>query len=291
MVSTPSGWSLTSRPTSVRVYEGRVLVQRVACTGPLLLVGGCCPSAGEIHDRRADVLDFEVAGSFAGYTTSQCNLDADVRVRTLCRRCRTENRQRAPRRSIARFRAHALTFRSDRIFDGCQQPIVLIGTGRSGSTLLTRMLDAHPAIDFKGETDFCCPALWLDVWHDRFWLNWPRQMSANARSAHAPFPEWDTDELEAERQRAALLVLDCLQGSCVSTCSPQVWGYKELWNGSPSFRFDWEHYDCVISRALLAASCARSLRLCKLVCALERTELDRPFSHGSPQGVGVDTGL
>lgn len=30
-----------------------------------------------------------------------------------------------------------------------QQPIVLIGSGRSGSTLMTRMLDRHPGIDFK----------------------------------------------------------------------------------------------------------------------------------------------
>ena len=149
-----------------------------------------------------------------------------------------------------------------------QKPIVLIGTGRSGSTLLTRMLDAHPAIDFKGETDFLLPCLWLDVWHDRFWLNWPRQMSADARSAHAPLPEWGDDDLETERQRAALLVLDLFTKLLrIDPVHHQRWGYKELWNGSPSFRFDWEHYDCVIPRAYwlhlirhpfdFAGSCAR----------------------------------
>lgn len=149
-----------------------------------------------------------------------------------------------------------------------QQPIVLIGAGRSGSTLLTRMLDAHPGIDFKGETDFLLPCLWLDVWHDRFWLNWPRQMSANARSAHAPFPEWDPAELEAERRRAGLLVLELFTRLLrIDTDRHEVWGYKELWNGSQKFHFDWSHYDCVVSRAQwlhvvrdpfdYATSCAR----------------------------------
>jgi hypothetical protein len=149
-----------------------------------------------------------------------------------------------------------------------QQPIILIGTGRSGSTLLTRMLDAHPAIDFKGETDFLLPSLWLDVWYDRFWLNWPRQMSANARSAHTAFPEWDSDQLEAERQRAGLLVVELFTRLLrIDGSRYQVWGYKELWNGSPSFRFDWALYDSVVPRAVwlhlvrdpfaFASSCAR----------------------------------
>lgn len=48
-----------------------------------LWMAGVARASGEIHDRRADVLDFEVAGSFAGYTTSHVNLDTDVAVRTL----------------------------------------------------------------------------------------------------------------------------------------------------------------------------------------------------------------
>ena len=65
------------------VYEVAFSFRVVLAPGRYFLTVGVARPSGEIHDRRADVLDFEVAGSFAGYTTSHVDLDADVSVRTL----------------------------------------------------------------------------------------------------------------------------------------------------------------------------------------------------------------
>src|SRR5437667_12872785 len=45
-----------------------------------------------------------------------------------------------------------------------QAPLVVIGAGRSGSTLLAAILAAHPDLCFKGETVFLLPKLWRVVW-------------------------------------------------------------------------------------------------------------------------------
>ena len=45
-----------------------------------------------------------------------------------------------------------------------QAPLLVIGAGRSGSSLLTGILDAHPEICFKGENLFLLPKLWQVVW-------------------------------------------------------------------------------------------------------------------------------
>jgi LPS sulfotransferase NodH len=54
--------------------------------------------------------------------------------------------------------------------DHLKRPIILIGTGRSGSTLLVRILNAHPDVQFEGETDFLIARLWREVWGNQFWL-------------------------------------------------------------------------------------------------------------------------
>jgi len=132
-----------------------------------------------------------------------------------------------------------------------QEPIVIIGAGRSGSTLLTRILNAHPEIDFKGENDFLLPRLWLEAWENRFWLNWERHVAMDPKSALTPLPKLSESALEVERARVgklvAELVVDMLR---VDTRSASVWGYKEPWNGSSSFRFDWNLYDAVLPGAL-----------------------------------------
>jgi hypothetical protein len=65
------------------VYEVSFSFNMLLAPGRYFLSVGVARPTGELHDRRADVLDFEVAGSFAGYTMSVVNLDADVSVRTL----------------------------------------------------------------------------------------------------------------------------------------------------------------------------------------------------------------
>ncbi len=48
--------------------------------GRYFLTVGAARNSLEMYDRRADVLDFEVAGAFTGYTTSLVNLNASVAV-------------------------------------------------------------------------------------------------------------------------------------------------------------------------------------------------------------------
>src|SRR5262245_115792 len=45
------------------------------------------------------------------------------------------------------------------------RPIVIIGAGRSGSSLLGEMLDAHPSIHMLGEMDETVPQLWKCFWN------------------------------------------------------------------------------------------------------------------------------
>ena len=51
--------------------------------GRYFLTVGAARSSLEMYDRRADVLDFEVAGEFQGYTSSLANLNAAVIVESL----------------------------------------------------------------------------------------------------------------------------------------------------------------------------------------------------------------
>ena len=131
-----------------------------------------------------------------------------------------------------------------------QSPIIVIGAGRSGSTLISRILNAHGSIDFKGETSFLLLRLWVELWHDRFWLNWPRHVSINPHCASDPMPAMTTAELAAERQRVGRLVarilVDLLQ---VDQRKYPVWGFKELWSGLAHYNHDWSAYDAVLPGA------------------------------------------
>src|SRR6516225_6891077 len=47
-------------------------------------------------------------------------------------------------------------------------PLIVCGAGRSGSTLLTKMLAAHAALSFHNENNFLSPWLWRVVGEERF---------------------------------------------------------------------------------------------------------------------------
>jgi hypothetical protein len=58
-----------------------------------------------------------------------------------------------------------------------QAPIIIIGPGRSGTTLLVRILDSHPHMSFYNEPDFLVPKVWRAIWSknpfgDSFFLRW-----------------------------------------------------------------------------------------------------------------------
>ena len=131
-----------------------------------------------------------------------------------------------------------------------QSPIVVIGAGRSGSTLISRVLNAHTAIDFKGETGFLLLRLWMEVWQDRFWLNWPRHVATGPRCAADPLPPCNPDELAVERMRVGELVAELLFRLLrVEEKQHGRWGFKELWSGLPQYNHDWDAYDAVLPAA------------------------------------------
>ena len=66
-------------------------------------------------------------------------------------------------------------------------PLVVIGAGRSGSSLLARIFGAHPAMCFDDENDFLTPKLWRLIWENRR----PRPIFRTlARAAKAVAREW-----------------------------------------------------------------------------------------------------
>jgi hypothetical protein len=131
----------------------------------------------------------------------------------------------------------------------CQAPIIVIGIGRSGTTLLKRILDAHPAISFAGETNFLPARLWLEAWGDRFWYNWDRYNETEPASARGMMPEIPIEVIERERSRIGRLIAATVT-DLLSVGDSPAWGFKEIWNGTASSNYDWGSYDAVFPRAL-----------------------------------------
>jgi hypothetical protein len=140
-----------------------------------------------------------------------------------------------------------------------EAPIIIIGNGGSGTSLLDRMLNAHPAIAMKGEMKFLIPKVWQSLW------------AADANTTLRNLKQhFETDpELEnrlmyspAEHQR----FLEKLAGEeylrtgaalrrCISEwfclgekSAPVYWGFKEIMNGAVH-RYSWETYDYLFPRA------------------------------------------
>jgi hypothetical protein len=146
-------------------------------------------------------------------------------------------------------------------WNGCsdpQAPIVVIGAGRSGSSLLARILGSHPAICFDDENDFLVPKLWLLLWENRR----PRPMRGEEKTA-----VHDREAVEhALEARLAPLVARCVVSFLGINPDHNHWGFKEVWNGSGSHRYSWRLYDILFPRATwvhlvrhpldFAASCA-----------------------------------
>ena len=116
-----------------------------------------------------------------------------------------------------------------------QAPLLMIGAGRSGSSLLARMFGAHPDISFDDENDFLAPKLWQLIWEHRRprWSGASGDISSDARKAAE----------DAAQCRLAPLVAQALVSILGIDPERRHWGYKEVWNGSATHRFSWYVYD------------------------------------------------
>ena len=134
--------------------------------------------------------------------------------------------------------------------DYLARPIILIGAGRSGSTLFVRMLNAHPEIQFLGETDFLTARVWREVWDNRFWLNFQHHVMRQARSSREAPVEIPPEAMDAAKERAARGVRRLLAELMQLEPGFSVWGFKEIWNGNPAVAtIPWGVYQAVFPHA------------------------------------------
>jgi Sulfotransferase family len=149
-----------------------------------------------------------------------------------------------------------------------EAPIVIVGAGRSGTTLLASILGEHPDIYMIGETSFLLPRLWETFfsrpeyvrnyrlgklsqtlkheWRDLSWFSyWQGILNRDL----ARIPNLSVIE-EAENARIAkslgMLFADTL-------IPPDLrrprWGFKEIWNGGDSFNYPWGIYTDAFPKA------------------------------------------
>jgi Sulfotransferase family len=143
--------------------------------------------------------------------------------------------------------------RSDRS-DFLERPIILIGAGRSGSTLLARMLNAHPHVQFLLETDFLIARIWREIWDNRlFWvhsLNSQYHVMREPTSARGPQVTIPSDAIDAAKEQAFRSVRRLFAELMQVGPGNAVWGFKEIWNGNPAVaQIPWSVYQNVFPRA------------------------------------------
>jgi hypothetical protein len=130
-----------------------------------------------------------------------------------------------------------------------QAPILVIGAGRSGSTLLVRVMNSHPNISFKGETKFLLAQVWSLLWQNPAWCWFESRLASNPRSSEECNADVGKQNLAAEQQRAGAICARFIASLIKADPACRFWGFKEIWNGSGSFHIPWEIYDQVFPGA------------------------------------------
>ena len=160
------------------------------------------------------------------------------------------------------------------------QPIIVIGAGRSGSTLLNRLLGAHPDIFMFGELNQVVSTLW-----QRFWTAEPVAVERNAlldaqlgRDHDAVSRGVLSDALQnasaAEHARIGAIIRDAVAALLkVEEKAHHLWGFQEIWV-SGSGKAVWEGHDAAFPDAQYLHIVRHPLDFARSLADWHRTALD-----------------
>ncbi|HYA76302.1 MAG TPA: sulfotransferase [Burkholderiaceae bacterium] len=137
-----------------------------------------------------------------------------------------------------------------------EAPIIIIGNGGSGSTLLDRVLNAHPEIEMQGEMKFLVADAWaafqrgdanstLRDLHRHFDAdpNLEARIKSDPEQFRALLQRLEEDEL---RRKGRVLRQSISAWYRLDECERQFWGFKEITNYG---LHDWACYDAVFPKA------------------------------------------
>jgi hypothetical protein len=138
-------------------------------------------------------------------------------------------------------------------------PIIIIGNGRSGSTLLNNLLGSHPDIVMLGEMYFGPAQAWNALWTADA-NNTQRNISdeyrndpeLESRVANCPVEHQKLiARLQSSeyRRTAEILRRAIAEWFCLPKTGTRYWGFKGIFNGS-IFHYEWKIYDQLFPDAI-----------------------------------------
>jgi hypothetical protein len=144
-------------------------------------------------------------------------------------------------------------------------PIIIVGAGRSGTTLLASVIGEHPDVYMIGETSFLLPRLWETfferseyvrnyrlgklaqstdpIWKDKSWFSYWQGISRDLSRA-------GIEQIERqENERIARIIGHAFHDMLVPPpLRRKRWAFKEIWNGG-AFNYDWALYKSAFPNA------------------------------------------
>lgn len=148
------------------------------------------------------------------------------------------------------------------------RPIIIIGAGRSGSTMLSAVLGEHPDVYAAGETSFLLNRLWEEFFRRPEYVNDYRvwKLIKNTRAEWRdmlwhPFGQVLRDERICTKELTNAIYIseekrlsECLGRFMAESLVPpelrrRFWSFKEIWNGSTSFPYGWDRHNLAFPKA------------------------------------------
>jgi hypothetical protein len=159
-------------------------------------------------------------------------------------------------------------------------PVIIVGPGRSGTTLLDAMLSEHPDMYMIGETQFVMHRMWKTLWDFPGYITY----KSTTKLAQQSRPEWralpwyvfwrdiaaNSNEpaigrllIEIENTEKARLAQEFAAAIAKLLIPPSLrrrhWGMKEIWIGSDSYPHSLDLYRLAFPRARYLCSARNPL--------------------------------